>query len=61
MTPLRGREAELARLDELAVTVREGAGGVVMMAGAAGIGKSRLLAEAAQHAAASGLLVAAGC
>jgi DNA-binding CsgD family transcriptional regulator len=60
MTPLRGREAELARLDELAVTVREGAGGVVMMAGAAGIGKSRLLAEAGQHAAASGLLVAAG-
>ena len=60
MTPLRGREAELARLDGLAVTTREGAGGVVVVVGAPGIGKSRLLAEAGQHAAAAGLLVAAG-
>ncbi len=60
MTPLRGREAELATLDVLAVTAREGAGGVVVVAGAPGIGKSRLLAEAGQHAAAAGLLVAAG-
>ena len=44
MTPLRGREAELARLNELARAAREGAGGVVVVAGAAGIGKSRLLA-----------------
>ena len=60
MTPLRGREAELARLNELARAACEGAGGVVVVAGAAGIGKSRLLAEAGQRAAAAGLLVAAG-
>jgi DNA-binding CsgD family transcriptional regulator len=60
MTPLRGREAELARLSELATTACEGAGGVVVVAGAAGIGKSRLLAEAGRQAVAAGLLVAAG-
>jgi DNA-binding CsgD family transcriptional regulator len=60
MTPLRGREAELASLDRLAAAAREGAGGVVVVEGAAGIGKSRLLAEAGQHAATAGLLVAAG-
>jgi DNA-binding CsgD family transcriptional regulator len=60
MTPLRGREAELARLNELATAACEGAGGVVVVAGAAGIGKSRLLAEAGRQAAAAGLLVAAG-
>jgi len=60
MTPLRGREAELARLDELAASAREGAGSVVVVEGAAGIGKSRLLAEASEHAATAGLLVATG-
>jgi DNA-binding CsgD family transcriptional regulator len=60
MTPLRGREAELAGLDRLVATVRDGAGGVVVVEGAAGIGKSRLLAEAGRHAAAAGLVVAAG-
>ena len=60
MTPLRGRETELARLGELADSLRAGAGGVVVVEGAAGIGKSRLLAEARSRAAAGGLLVAAG-
>lgn len=60
MTPLRGREVELTRLDELAASARDGAGGVVVVEGAAGIGKSRLLAEASGRAAAAGLLVAAG-
>ena len=60
MTLLRGREVELARLDELAAAARDGAGGVIVVEGAAGIGKSRLLAEASGRAAAAGLLVAAG-
>jgi DNA-binding CsgD family transcriptional regulator len=60
MTPLRGRETELARLDELVASAREGAGGVVVVEGPAGIGKSRLLAEASHHAAAANLLVASG-
>ena len=60
MTPLRGRETELARLGELADSLRAGAGGVVVVEGAAGIGKSRLLAEARSRAAAAGFLVAAG-
>ena len=60
MTPLRGREAELTSLDELAAAAGGGAGGVIVVEGAAGIGKSRLLAEAGKHAAAAGLLVAAG-
>ena len=60
MTPLRGRETELASLGELADSLRAGACGVVVVEGAAGIGKSRLLAEARSRAAAGGLLVAAG-
>lgn len=58
--PLRGREAELARLEELAQSMRAGVGGVIVVEGAAGIGKSALLAEARRRAAAAGLLVAAG-
>ena len=60
MTPLRGRETELASLGELADSLRAGACGVVVVEGAAGIGKSRLLAEGRSRAAAGGLLVAAG-
>ena len=60
MTPLRGRETELARLEELADSLRAGAGGIVVVEGAAGIGKSRLLAEARSRAAEGDLLVAAG-
>ena len=58
MTPLRGRDAELARLETVASAALEGAGGVAVVEGAAGIGKSRLLAEAGRHAAVAGLLVA---
>jgi len=60
VTPLRGRETELASLGELADSLRAGACGVVVVEGAAGIGKSRLLAEGRSRAAAGGLLVAAG-
>lgn len=60
MVPLRGREAELARLEELTVSAQQGVGGVVVVVGAAGIGKSRLLAHVCERAAVAGLLVAVG-
>jgi DNA-binding CsgD family transcriptional regulator len=47
-------------LEALTASVREGAGGVVVLEGAAGIGKSRLLFEACERAADRGLVVAAG-
>ena len=40
-----GRDAELAQLVGLAVPLREGTGGIVLIGGAAGLGKSRLLRE----------------
>ena len=57
---LRGRASELAKLEALTHSAREGAGEVVVLEGAAGIGKSRLLAEACGRAADGGLVVAAG-
>jgi DNA-binding CsgD family transcriptional regulator len=60
VAPLRGRERECAELNRLIASAASGAGGVVIVEGAAGIGKSRLLAEAAHMAAAQGLQVAAG-
>src|SRR5215472_14481456 len=60
MGPLRGRETERAALDQLIGAAVDGAGGVVVVEGAAGIGKSRLLTEAAQVAAASQVQVVAG-
>jgi class 3 adenylate cyclase/tetratricopeptide (TPR) repeat protein len=45
LTPLVGRERELAALEDLFREVREGRGQVVFIAGEAGIGKSRLLLE----------------
>jgi DNA-binding CsgD family transcriptional regulator len=59
-TPLRGRERELARIDGLTVSACEGAGDIVVLEGAAGIGKSRLLAEGCARAAERGVLVAVG-
>lgn len=56
---LRGRAAELARLDALIETARAGAGEIIVVDGAAGIGKSRLLTEACGRAAQVGLIVAA--
>jgi DNA-binding CsgD family transcriptional regulator len=60
VAPLRGRETELARLEELTASTRAGVGGLIVVEGAAGIGKSALLAEAQGRAAAADLLVAAG-
>jgi DNA-binding CsgD family transcriptional regulator len=60
MGPLRGRDGERAELGRLVAATAYGAGGIAIVEGAAGIGKSRLLAEAARMAADRGLLVAAG-
>ena len=46
-----GRDAELAVLDELIARTAAGAGGVVLLAGEPGIGKTRLAREAAGRAA----------
>src|SRR5437879_6518316 len=58
--PLLGRQRETAVLASLVDTLRAGRGGVVVVEGPAGIGKSRLLAEAANMAHEAGILVAAG-
>jgi DNA-binding CsgD family transcriptional regulator/tetratricopeptide (TPR) repeat protein len=47
---IRGRDAELAALGELLDRVRSGSGAVLLIEGAAGMGKSRLLAEGARMA-----------
>ncbi len=52
--PLVGRDEELARIDEAIEGARNGIGRVVLVGGEAGIGKSRLSAEAVSSAQASG-------
>src|SRR3954470_8171511 len=44
-TPLVGRAAELARLREAAERGRDGSGSILLVAGEAGVGKSRLAHE----------------
>ena len=48
--PLVGRDAELRRLDESLGKLVRGQGQVVLLVGEAGIGKTRLLVEAREHA-----------
>lgn len=60
MGPLRGREPELAALAELLNGTVCGAGGIALVEGPAGIGKSRLLAEACRLAADLGMVVGSG-
>jgi DNA-binding CsgD family transcriptional regulator len=60
-TPLVGRQQERDRLKERLAAAREGRGGVVLMAGEPGIGKTRLLLELADEARAQGWVVLAGC
>jgi DNA-binding CsgD family transcriptional regulator/tetratricopeptide (TPR) repeat protein len=55
--PLRGRDRELRLLADRVAAVSNGQSGVVLVAGAAGAGKSRLLAEAAELARESGMCV----
>ena len=47
---LVGREAELGRLEELLERARAGRGGLVVLSGEAGIGKTRLAGELAERA-----------
>jgi hypothetical protein len=50
----------MALVDELIASAAAGAGGIVIVEGAAGIGKTRILSEARAGARAAGLHVAAG-
>jgi AAA ATPase domain len=56
-TPFVGREAELAALTADLDAALAGRGGVVLLAGEAGIGKTRLAEELAAQASARGALV----
>ncbi|MET8743075.1 AAA family ATPase [Streptomyces sp. NPDC004728] len=49
-TPLRGRDAEMAFIEERLDALGRGEGGIVRVEGPAGIGRSRILAEAAVSA-----------
>src|SRR5205807_5795252 len=55
-----GRRAELAALEAAAAQARAGLGSVVLLAGEAGMGKSRLIAEISDHAGRAGMTVAVG-
>ena len=56
-SPLRGREAELARLDAAIDATLRGSGQVVSIVGEAGVGKSRLCLELARRCRERGCLV----
>jgi DNA-binding CsgD family transcriptional regulator/tetratricopeptide (TPR) repeat protein len=58
ITPVRGRDRELAVLDDVFTAARRGRGRIAVIEGPPGIGKSRLVDEACERADASGLSVA---
>lgn len=60
MAPLRGRSQESAAFSALVSGLADGAGGITVLTGAPGIGKTRLLDEAARMAADQGIQVARG-
>lgn len=57
---LVGRRVERAAVERMLAAARDGRGGVVLLTGEAGIGKSRLLQEAARLAANAGMRVLTG-
>ncbi|MBW8797603.1 MAG: AAA family ATPase [Streptomyces sp.] len=59
-TPLIGRDRESARLAEILQRARNGSGQALLVAGDAGVGKTRLLDEVAATAAADGVTVVVG-
>ncbi|MGH3462677.1 MAG: ATP-binding protein [Kribbellaceae bacterium] len=59
-SPLHGRDSEVGRLTEAVMALAAGQGCVVVVGGAVGVGKSRLVHEAAGWARHLGLAVAAG-
>jgi len=58
--PFVGRRAELERLARLVTLAGEGTAGAVLVSGDAGVGKTRLVAEAVHRTAGDGVLVAVG-
>ena len=54
------RDSELARVDALLAAAREGRGGMLLITGPAGIGKTVLLAAARERAGRAGVRVLAG-
>ncbi|MEU9289551.1 AAA family ATPase [Streptomyces sp. NPDC048275] len=59
-TPFIGRDDELSRLTGVLNRAREGAPRAVVISGDAGVGKTRVLSEAAAHATRTGMTVLAG-
>lgn len=59
-TPFIGRAGELARLTGVSERARAGEPRAVLLAGDAGVGKTRTLTEAARHAAGAGMTVLTG-
>lgn len=60
VSPIVGRDDELARLDGVLSRARSGEARAVLVAGDAGVGKTRLLGEAAGRAAEAGMSVLTG-
>src|SRR5688572_22373427 len=58
--PLLGRSAELDRLSDALAATKAGTGGLVVIEGEAGIGKSRVLEELVRRALGSGFVVFTG-
>src|SRR5258708_20997779 len=58
--PLRGRDAEMAVIDAALGGARDGRGGVLLVEGGAGLGKTRLLEEAGSRAGRAGVRAAVG-